>query len=118
MDAWHGMDVWQHGDLLVQRGELVVDRPRGTSHPAFADFVYPLDYGFIAGTRGGDGEGVDVWLGTGPAEQITAIACTVDPFRRNAELKLLWRCTPTQIHLVEDFYAPQPQACLMVRRPN
>jgi inorganic pyrophosphatase len=112
------MDLWLQGDALVQQGKLVIDRPGGTSHPKFADFVYPLDYGFIEGTQGGDGEGIDVWIGTGPVEHVTAVACTIDPFQRNAELKLLWRCTPEQVRRVEEFYARQPQAGLVILRPT
>lgn len=112
------MDVWRHADLLVEQGRLVIDRPGGRSHPRHPEFVYPVDYGYIDGTQGGDGEGVDVWIGTGPDAQVTAIACTIDPFRKNAEVKLFWRCTPEQIGQVEDFYAPQPQAGLIIRRPG
>ena len=82
-----------------------------------AEFVYPLDYGYLEGTVGGDGEGIDVWIGAAGAKKVTAVACTIDPVRKNAELKLLWRCTPSEIVLVERFYAPQPQAALVVRRP-
>ncbi|WEH12235.1 hypothetical protein [Streptomyces sp. VNUA24] len=118
LNTWPFMDVWSHGDLLVQQGRLVIDRPGGTPHPKFPEFVYPLDYGFIVGTQGGDGEGIDVWIGAAPDERVTAIACTIDPFKKNAELKLLWSCTPEEIRQVEEFYAPQPQAGLVIRRPS
>jgi hypothetical protein len=32
--------------------------------------------------------------------------CTVDLHKRDAELKLLWRCTTPEIATVEAFYAP------------
>lgn len=80
------------------------------------EFVYPLDYGYVAGTVGGDGESVDVWIGSGAEELVTAVACTIDPYKKNAELKLLWRCDSDQIALVEAFYAPQPQAAVVLRR--
>lgn len=116
-DAWAAMDLWRQGDLLVRRSRLVVDRPRGSAHPRFPEFVYPLDYGYLDGTVGGDGEGVDLWIGDDPSDRVTAVACTIDPFKRNAEVKLLWRCTPEQIRQVECFYADQPQAALITRRP-
>jgi inorganic pyrophosphatase len=117
-DNWAGMDVWQHAEAIVRGGRLVIDRPQGTAHPKFPEFVYPLDYGFIEETQGGDGEGIDVWVGTDPVERVTAIAATIDPFKRNAELKLFWRCTEEEIARVEGFYAPQPQAGLVMRRPG
>ena len=110
-------DLWQHADELVAAHRLVIDRPAGTAHPRFPAYVYPLDYGYLEGTRGGDGEGVDVWRGTAPTTLVTAVACTIDPFKRNAELKLLWRCTPAEIAAIESFYTPQPQSALLLRRP-
>lgn len=118
VDAWPGMDIWQHADQLIQRGRLHVDRACGSAHPVLPDLVYPLDYGYIEDTRGGDGEEVDVWLGSGPDDQVTALACTIDPFRRDAEVKLFYRCTPEQIQRIRDFYAPQSQASLIVLRPE
>ena len=52
-----GRSFWQALDRLVAGREVVVDRPRGTSHPRYPEFAYPLDYGYLAGTRSGDGEG-------------------------------------------------------------
>jgi inorganic pyrophosphatase len=75
------MDLWQHADRMVGGGELVIDRPVGSAHPKVREFVYPLDYGYIAGTTGGDGECVDVWVGSGDRECVTAVACTIDPSR-------------------------------------
>jgi len=40
-----------------------IDRPRGTAHPRFPEFIYPLDYGYLEGPQGGDGNAVDVWRG-------------------------------------------------------
>ena len=37
--------------------EIVVDRPRGSHHPDFPEFVYELDYGYLKGTTSADGEG-------------------------------------------------------------
>lgn len=117
-EQWPGLDLWTHADLLVAVGRIVVDRPKESAHPKVPEFVYPLDYGYLAGTVGGDGEGVDVWVGDGPDKRVTAVACTIDPYKRNAELKLLWRCTPEQIRVIEEFYGPQPQAAIVVRRPS
>ncbi|GHE46971.1 hypothetical protein GCM10017673_56080 [Streptosporangium violaceochromogenes] len=127
LDAWARLSFWEHADRLVSESDIVIDRPAGSSHPTVKSFVYPLDYGFLSGTRGGDGEGIDVWIGSSarepgtsgtPGKDVSAIACTVDPFKRNAEVKLLWRCSPAEIALVERFYEPQPQAAVLIRRPT
>ena len=55
---------WQALDQLLARSALVIDRPKGSSHPRFPEMVYPLDYGYLENTASMDGEGVDVWVGT------------------------------------------------------
>ncbi|MER6738973.1 MULTISPECIES: hypothetical protein [Streptomyces] len=112
------MDIWQHADSLVENGRIIIDRAAGSAHPKIPEFIYPLDYGYIEGTQGGDGEGVDVWVGRASIAAVTAIACTVDPYKSNAELKLFWRCGPEEVALVERFYEPQPQAALVLLRPG
>ena len=41
---------------------VTVDRPKGTSHPDYPEMVYPINYGYIEGTRGGDGEPIDAYI--------------------------------------------------------
>lgn len=107
MDA----EFWSMLDTFVDTGTVVVDRPRGTRQP----YVYPLDHGYVKGSTGGDGKGVDVRLGTG-GSAVTGVICTFDPYRRNAELKVLWGVTALEIGLLVDFYVPQPQAALALPR--
>ena len=45
-------------------GELIkikIDRPLGSKHPEHG-FIYPINYGFVPGIIGGDGEGLDAYL--------------------------------------------------------
>ena len=88
-----GRSFWQALDRLVAGREVVIDRPRGTSHPRYPEFAYPLDYGYLAGTRSGDGEGVDVWIGSQPQQGVTAVVCTVDLLQLDVEVKILLGCT-------------------------
>jgi len=41
---------------------IVIDRPVGSTHPNCKNTVYPVNYGYIPGTVGGDGEPIDVYL--------------------------------------------------------
>lgn len=42
-----------------------IDRPIGSHHPRHPDIVYPVNYGYVEGVTGGDGEEQDVYvLGT------------------------------------------------------
>jgi inorganic pyrophosphatase len=38
---------WRSLDSLVSESRLVIDRPCGTPHPRYPDFMYPLDYGYL-----------------------------------------------------------------------
>lgn len=108
--------VWDNLDEVVRAGTVTVDRPKGRPHPKVAEYVYPLDYGFIEGTDGGDGEGIDIWLGDTEGLGVTALLCTFDPLKRNAEVKIVWNCDDQEIEAIDEFYRPQPQAVLVVRR--
>ena len=41
---------------------ILIDRPVGSVHPKHDDIIYPINYGFIPGVLGGDGEELDVYL--------------------------------------------------------
>lgn len=40
---------------------VTMDRPLGSKHPSHG-FVYPVNYGYIAGTISGDGEELDAYV--------------------------------------------------------
>jgi inorganic pyrophosphatase len=58
--------------------------------------IYPLDYGYIPGTVGGDDAEVDVFVGSG-ATGLTAALLTYDQSKGDHELKLLWNATAAEI---------------------
>lgn len=43
-------DFWLKLDQLVAASNLKIDRPKGTSHPRYPSFIYPLDYGYLEDT--------------------------------------------------------------------
>ena len=70
--------------MLIAQPRIVIDRPRRSAHPRYPHIVYPLDYGYLAGTASMDGEGVDVWRGSDPAQHFDALGVTVDLLKRDA----------------------------------
>ncbi|MGI6200462.1 MAG: inorganic pyrophosphatase [Christensenellales bacterium] len=50
------------GAALGRRVRVVVDRPMGSRHPEHEDIVYPINYGYVPGVPGGDGEAQDAYL--------------------------------------------------------
>ena len=93
MGTLDNQQFWRTLDELVATSEIVIDRPKGSAHPRFPDLIYPLDYGYLDGTTAGDGGGIDVWIGNAEERRVTAIACTVDGYKRDAEIKILLGCT-------------------------
>ena len=85
-------EFWDALDELVKTSEIVVDRPKGSIHPRFPDFIYRLDYGYLRGTSSMDGAGIDVWVGSGK-KTVDAIMCIVDLMKRDSEIKILIGCT-------------------------
>ncbi len=57
-------EFWKALDELVNKSEIVIDRPKGSKHPKFPDFIYPVDYGYLKDTASMDGPGIDVWIGS------------------------------------------------------
>lgn len=84
-------------------GARVIDRSKDSLHPRYPELVYPLDYGFLEGTTGGDGDGIDVWRGTLVGAGVTGFCCTLDPHKRDAELKVLLDCSPDDLARVRAF---------------
>lgn len=64
-EAFIGKSFWEQLDTLAASRAVGVDRPKGTSDPRFPSVVYPVDYGYFPGTVGGDGEGIDAFIGEG-----------------------------------------------------
>lgn len=46
------------GDMI----KVTVDRPLGSRHPQHPDIVYSVNYGYVEGVMGGDGEWQDVYI--------------------------------------------------------
>jgi inorganic pyrophosphatase len=109
-------DFWLRLDELVATCEVFIDRPKGSPHPRFPAFSYPLDYGYLQGTRSGDGEGIDIWIGSLPGRRVTAVVCTLDFGKRDAELKILVGCTQRECQAILDLHSFGASTALLVER--
>jgi inorganic pyrophosphatase len=109
---------WLALDQLIASSEITVDRPKGSAHPRYPDFIYPVDYGYLANTQTMGGGGLDVWVGSLPDRALTAVICTVDLVKRDAELKLLLGCTTAEQRAILKVHNVDAQAGLLVERPR
>lgn len=96
---------WQRWERLIAERGIEIDRPRGTDHPRFPGWTYPLDYGFVPGTVGGDGDPVDVFVGTGDCGLTAVLLVRHDDVE---EIKLLWNTSGSEIAMVESFLGKLP----------
>lgn len=92
-------DFWNALDELVNNSEIVIDRPKGTPHPKYPNFIYKVDYGYLQNTSSMDGAGIDVWVGSAE-KKIDAIICTVDLMKKDSEIKILIGCTEEEKAIV------------------
>lgn len=48
--------------MLGEIVKVTVDRPLGSQHPKYNDFVYPINYGYVEGVIAPDGEEQDAYI--------------------------------------------------------
>ena len=109
---------WSLLDELVAASDIVIDRPGGSTHPRVSTIVYPFDYGYLANTVGGDGDGIDAWRGSLPEARVTGIIATVSVPQRDAEVKLLIGCTPDEMQRALTTHCQSRTAGILIPRPE
>ena len=100
-------EFWDALDALVRDSEIIIDRPKGTAHPRYPDFIYRVDYGYLKNTTSMDGAGIDVWVGTAE-KKIDALMCIVDLMKSDSEIKILIGCTEEEKAAVYETHNETP----------
>lgn len=95
---------WERLKTIINESEMVIDRPKGSTHPKSPKIVFPLDYGYLKNTSAGDGNEIDVWLGSLGKKELNAIACTVDSLKQDIEIKLIVSCSEDEIEIIRQFH--------------
>lgn len=113
-----GGAFWRHFETLLSAHKLVIDRPTGSVHPRYPDFVYPHDYGYLEGTSAADGNGIDVWVGSLANHRLVAVICTVDVVKRDTEVKLLLGCTRQEMQRILGVHNTTMQGGILIERPT
>jgi inorganic pyrophosphatase len=107
---------WNALDQLLAGSQVVIDRPKGSPHARYPDLIYPLDYGYLAGTMSVDGGGIDVWVGSAADKETRAVICTVDLLKRDLEVKILLGCSEVEIETILRFVEASSMGCTLLRR--
>ena len=117
MDGYNE-DFWKALDELVSSSKIVIDRPRGSAHPRFPNFIYKVDYGYLKDTVSMDGAGIDVWVGSGD-NKVDAVMCIVDLMKRDSEIKILIGCTEEEkLEVYKTHNETQYMKGIMIRRAD
>lgn len=109
-------DFWSALDRLIANSKLVIERPKGSRHPRYANIIYPLDYGYLDETSSMDGGGIDVWVGSRTSRDLDAVIFTVDLKKRDFETKLLLGCTGEEKRIVLELLNENSMRAILVRR--
>lgn len=109
---------WDKLDALVAGATLVIDRPSGSAHPRYDNTIYPMDYGYLHGTTGGDGEAVDAWRGSEVDDTLNGVVCTVDLDKKDVEVKLLLGCTVAERQAILQFHTGGAAGATLISRPQ
>lgn len=86
--------------ILGRTVTVTIDRPLGSPHPDYPATIYPVNYGYVAGRTGGDGEPQDAYvLGVDqPVDRFTGIVIAVIRRRDDVETKLVVAPPSLQLH--------------------
>jgi inorganic pyrophosphatase len=114
-------NFWLTLDELVATSALRIDRPKGSAHPRYPAFIYPLDYGYLEGTQAADGGGIDVWVGGLPdrrVTRVTGVVCCVDLAKRDSEIKILLGCSQAEAEVILRTHNDGSQSAILIMRPD
>ncbi|MDE6474595.1 MAG: inorganic pyrophosphatase [Clostridia bacterium] len=91
---------WTAIDCLIDSHKIIIDRPKGTVHPKFNDFIYNVDYGYLENTKSMDNNGIDIFVGSKKDKYADCIICTIDLLKNDCEIKLLLSFTDEEKQII------------------
>lgn len=106
---------WERLITIFNESEMIIDRPKGSAHPKYPKIVFPLDYGYLKNTSGGDSNEIEVWLGSLETKVLNAIACTVDILKRDTEIKLIVGCSDNEIEIIKQFHTNEFMSAIILK---
>ena len=95
--------------MLGKIVKVTIDRPLGSYHPNHKDLYYPLNYGFVEGIIGGDGEEQDAYvLGVDkPIKEFVGIVVAI--IHRLDDVEDKWIVAPQGLQLTKEEIYKQVQ---------
>ena len=95
--------------MLGKIVKVTIDRPLGSYHPNHKDLYYPINYGFVEGIIGGDGEYQDAYvLGADqPLNEFTGKVIAI--IHRLDDVEDKWVVAPQDLQLTKEEIYKQVQ---------
>ena len=109
-------EFWEKLDTLVLESEIVVERPKGSAHPRYPEYIYPHDYGCLNNTTSSDGCEIDCWQGSLSEVKVTGIVVTVDLEKRDSEIKVLIGCSDSDMSDIEKVHNRGQLSGVLIKR--
>jgi inorganic pyrophosphatase len=110
-------NYWNSLINLLKNNKIVIDRPKGTSHPKYHEMIYPLDYGYVENTKSMDKNEIDIFIGSISNESILGIICTFDKCKNDSEIKIMYNCTESDLNIVLAFLNSKYLSAIFIRNP-
>ena len=79
--------------------------------------IYPVDYGYLEQTVGGDGAEIDIFVGSEDSG-LVGILSTHDTAKEDCETKLLWNLTDEETETVVSFLNRGSMTASIIRRSD
>jgi inorganic pyrophosphatase len=109
-------EFWEALEKFVASKSIVIDRPKGFTHPRFPGVIYPLDYGYLKDTKSTDGAEIDLWLGSRRLKNIDGILVTIDLQKTDLEIKLLIGCSEDEMYEILNLQNSGQMRSIIVKR--
>lgn len=109
-------EFWETLEKFVASKSILIDRPKGSSHPRYPEVIYPLDYGYLNDTISTDGAGIDIWSGSKKLRNIDGILVTIDLQKTDIEIKLLVGCSDDELDEIRKFQNSGEMRSIFVKR--
>ncbi len=85
-------------DVLGKTVSCIIDRPIGSYHPKYPDIQYPVNYGYVRGVIGGDGEEQDVYILGVPIPCTVFCGQIIAVYHRFNDTEDKWIAAPEGFH--------------------
>ena len=89
-------------EMLGKVVEVKTDRPMHYQHPDYPDLIYPINYGYIEGIMGGDGEEQDAYI-LGVSEPVSEFkGVVIAIIDRMDDVETKWVVAPPDMNISDE----------------